>query len=143
MALADATVLRGAVPEVQHWMVGHLTTSERIAFAWRGLLFDEVVLRLGVVTAGVWFLRALPGWSGWRARWPAILFAAFVAWPLTVLHYLAALDWSAPVALREIVLHGGAGALWGWLYCRHGWLAGVVGHAGAHLALQPLLALFG
>ena len=54
MVLADATVLRGAVPAVQHEMVARLTTLQRIALAWRGALFDEVVLRWhgGEVGAG-------------------------------------------------------------------------------------------
>lgn len=31
------------------------------------------------------------------------------------------------------------GAVWGWLYWRHGWLAGLAGHATTHLLLDPLL----
>ena len=31
------------------------------------------------------------------------------------------------------------GAVWGWLYWRHGWLAGLSGHASTHLLLDPLL----
>jgi hypothetical protein len=143
MALADATVLRSAVPAVQHWMVSNLGTGERIALAWRGALLDEIVLRLGVVTAAAWLARAAFGLTGWRAWSPAILLAAFVAWPLWAHPYIAALDGSTLTVVREIVLHGAAGTLWGWLYCRHGWLAGLVGHWAAHLALQPLLALVG
>ncbi len=33
------------------------------------------------------------------------------------------------------------GAVWGWLYWRHGWLAGLAGHATTHLLLDPLLLL--
>lgn len=140
MALADATFFRGAVPDVQHWMVAHLTAPQRIALAWRGALFDEVVLRLGAVTVLVWLGRYV-GLTGWRACWPAILAAAGLAWSLTVLPYLSDLHWSAPVILREVLLHVAAGTLWGWLYCRHGWLAGMAGHWAAHLTLQPLLGI--
>lgn len=142
MALADATLFRSAVPHVQHWMVAHLTAPQRIAFGWRGALYDEMVLRLGVVTALVWLAR-VAGLAGWRALWPAILAAACLAWPLTVLPYLSDLHWSALVAAREVLLHAAAGTLWGWLYCRHGWLAGLTGHWAAHLALQPLLGITG
>jgi hypothetical protein len=31
------------------------------------------------------------------------------------------------------------GAVWGWLYWRHGWLAGLAGHMTTHLLLDPLL----
>jgi len=141
MVLADATVLHGAVPEVQRQLVADAPLLLRLAFAWRGALFDEVVLRLGVVTALVWIGQAGVGLAGWRARWPAILAAAFLAWPLTVLPYLSHLHWDVVTGLREVLLHGAAGTLWGWLYCRHGWLAGLSGHWAAHLVLQPLLGI--
>jgi len=142
MAFADATILRGAVPEVQHEILAKLTTVQRIAFAWRGALFDEVVLRLVVLTGLVALARAV-GLVGWRAFWPAILATAFLAWPLTVLPYLSELHWTAPTILREVLLHCAAGVLWGWLYCRHGWTAALAGHWAAHLSLQPLLGIIG
>lgn len=140
MVLADATLLRGAVPEVQREMVARFTTLERIIFAWRAAFFDEAVLRGAVLTGLVVLARAL-GLGGRRVFWPAILATAFLAWPLTVLPYLSDLDWTALTAVREVILHGAAGALWGWLYCRHGWLAALAGHWSAHLALQPLLGI--
>ena len=115
MAFADATILRGAVPEVQHEILAKLTTVQRIACAWRGALFDEVVLRLVVLTGLVALARAV-GLVGWRAFWPAILATAFLAWPLTVLPYLSELHWTAPTILREVLLHCAAGVLWGWLF---------------------------
>jgi hypothetical protein len=33
------------------------------------------------------------------------------------------------------------GSVWGWLYWRHGWLAGLIAHGASHLVLDPLLAL--
>jgi hypothetical protein len=33
------------------------------------------------------------------------------------------------------------GSVWGWLYWRHGWLAGVAGHSATHLVMDPLLLL--
>jgi len=140
MALADTTFLRSAVPEVQHWMVAHLSAIQRIALGLRGALFDETVLRLLVLTVLVRLAR-IGGLSGWRSFWPAILATALLAWPLTVLPYLSDLDWTAATAVREVALHGAAGTLWGWLYCRHGWLAGLAGHWAAHLVLQPLLGI--
>jgi hypothetical protein len=140
MAFADATLFAGAVPQIQHYMLANLTTLQRIVFAWRGVLYDEVVLRLGAVTLLVWLAQA-GGLAGPARRWPAILAAAFLVWPLTVTPYLGHLQWSVATVLREVLLHGAAGTLWGWLYCRHGWLAGLVGHWAAHLALQPLLGI--
>ncbi|MFC3174803.1 hypothetical protein ACFOD9_11125 [Novosphingobium bradum] len=138
MALADATMLRGAVPPIQREMVAQFTIAQRLAFNWWGALGDEVALRLGVVTTLAWLARRC-GLGGWRAFWPAILAAALLVWPLTVLPYLSSLHWSALALVREVLLHGAAGVLWGWLYCRHGWLAGLAGHWAAHVALQPLL----
>ena len=125
MVLADATVLHGAVPEVQRQLVADAPLLLRLAFAWRGALFDEVVLRLGVVTALVWLGQAGVGLAGWRARWPAILAAAFLAWPLTVLPYLSHLHWDVVTGLREVCCMGrpersGAGSIagtGGWRGC--------------------------
>lgn len=86
---------------------------------------------------------ALRGRADAAAWWTAIALVALVAYPLSALGYFRALDWTAPTAVREAVLHGGAGLLWGWLCRRHGWLAGLAGHLAAHLALQPLLELWG
>jgi hypothetical protein len=33
------------------------------------------------------------------------------------------------------------GSVWGWLYWRHGWVSGLIGHAACHLLLDPLLLL--
>ena len=120
--------------------MAHFTVGERLALLFPRALFDELVLRLGVVTALVWLARASGLGGAWRT-WPAILAAALLAWPLTVLPYFAQLAWHPATVLREGLLHGAAGALWGWLYCRHGWLAGLAGHWSAQLALQPLLGI--
>ena len=62
-----------------------------------------------------------------------------VLYPLGTWGYFGTLDWSGETVARELLLHGGQGVLCGWLYWRHGWLAGVTGHICAQLALQPLL----
>ena len=140
MALADAGPLRTVVPDVQHVMVDQVPTGLRLLLAWRGALVDEVLLRLMGVTALVWLGTAFAGNRAW-VRPAAIALAAFVLWPLSARLYLLDLHWSGLALLREIVLHGGAGVLWGWLYCRHGWLAGLTGHCAAQLVLQPALTL--
>lgn len=142
MALADAGPFRAVVPAVQHVLVSEVPLGSRLLLAWRGALVDEVLLRLVGMTALVWLGLAVAGNRAWV--WPAsIALAAFALWPLVAHLYLHDLDWSALTALREILLHGGAGVLWGWLYWRQGWLAGLAGHGAAHLVLQPALSLLG
>ena len=141
MALADATVFRAAVPEVQHVLVMQMTLVQRLARFVPGALLDEVEYRLIALTAICWLLAGLTGRRGPALHWPSILLVAFVVYPLGAWGYFQQLHWSSLTVAREVVLHGGAGMLWGWLYCRHGWLAGVIGHIGAHLALQPLLGV--
>lgn len=141
MALADATVFAAAVPASQQGLLALGHTGLRIVMFARGALLDEVVLRLVAQTGLVWAIMAATGKRGGAAAWPAILLTALVLWPLWALDYFAGLDWSVLTVLREVTLHGAAGVLWGWLCWRHGWLAGVAGHIGAHVALQPLLEL--
>jgi hypothetical protein len=139
MALADGTVFAAVVPEVQHWMLGTMDLGQRLAFAARGVVFDEIVLRFGVLAALVWALARVRGRTDDATWWVAILIVALAVYPLSAWSYFSALDWSGLTVAREVLLHGGAGALWGWLCWRHGWLAGLAGHLAAHLSLQPLL----
>lgn len=141
MALADNTFLATVIPASQQAILASTTPLERIAAFVRGAVGDEIALRLIVMTSLIWLLMAITQRRGSGVYWAAIGLTAFVAWPLWASAYVSALDWSALTVLREIVLHGAAGTLWGWLCWRHGWLAGLSGHIGAHLALQPLLAL--
>jgi len=141
MAAADATVFASAVPASQQAILASTTAVERIAAYARGALGDEIALRLIVMTVLVWLLMAISRKRGKAVHWAAIVLTAFVAWPLWASAYVTSLDWSALTVLREVLLHSAAGTLWGWLCWRHGWLTGLTGHIGAHLALQPLLAL--
>ncbi len=141
MALADAALFAGAVPDVQRLMVAQMSTSERIMWFARGALVDEMIFRLIALTALAWCLALMSGLRGGALAWPAILLTALVVYPLGSWAYLSALEPGALTALRELALHGAAGVLWGWLYWRHGWLSGVTGHIAAHLSLQPLLTL--
>jgi len=143
MAIADTWLFSAEVPLVQHVMQGSMSTMARIAWHTRGALFDEALYRLVLLTSLAWLIARYTGWRDGRAVWPAILVVALVCYPLGNWAYFAGLDWSALTVVRELLLHGGAGVLWGWLYWRHGWLAGMAGHMAAHLALQPLLTLWG
>lgn len=139
MALADTTVFASAYPEVQRQMVEQLPVASRIALHARGALVDEVIYRLIGVTAIAWCCALVSRLRGPALAWPAILFAALIAYPLGTWDYFSALEPGAMTVLRALALHGAAGVLWGWLYWRHGWLCAVTGHIAAHLTLQPLL----
>ncbi len=143
MAAADAGPLRSAVPAVQHAVLAQMGLAERLAWFARGALIDEVVLRLGALALLVWLGTALRGKADRAVWWGGIVLVALVVWPVWSLGYLPGLEPGALTVVREVVLHGGAGLLWGWLCWRHGWLAGLAGHVGAHLAVQPLLGAIG
>ena len=143
MALADKWLFASAVPAVQHEMLRSMSTLGRLAFFARGALFDEIWYRMIALTGLAWLIARGTGWRDGRAVWPAILVVALVLYPLGTWDYFGALHWSGGTLARELLLHGGAGGLWGWLYWRHGWLAAVTGHMCAHVALQPLLTAWG
>jgi hypothetical protein len=141
MALADTLVFRGAVPGSQAALVATSSVLQRIAFFARGAVIDELEFQLVLMTALVWLFIALARTVRGSCYWIAILSVAFIAYPLFHLAYLASLDFTALVVLREIALHGAAGVLWGYLYWRHGFVAAALGHVSAHIALEPLLGL--
>lgn len=141
MALADATMFAGAVPEVQREILNAGGLMSRLALFMRGSLIDELVLRLIGQSALIWAIIIVSGRRGAAAAWPAILLVAFVLWPLWASGYIRELDWTTLTLAREVALHGAAGVLWGWLCWRHGWLTGLAGHESAHLSLQLLLPL--
>ncbi|WP_298196884.1 hypothetical protein [Novosphingobium sp.] len=139
MSLADATLFRPVVPAVQHVLAHEWSLTDRLARFALGAVEDELVLRLGGLTL---LLTMLVAWRGERTALIdglAIGLTAAVLWPIWAYAYLGDLDWSGLTLAREILLHIGAGSVWGWLFCRHGWMAGVLGHVSAHLMLQPLL----
>ncbi|MGE3691942.1 MAG: hypothetical protein AB7F98_11240 [Novosphingobium sp.] len=139
MAAADTWLFSAAVPQVQHDMLHSMSALHRIAWFSRGALSDEILFRFVALTCLAWTIARYSGWRDGKAVWPAILAVALLIYPLGTWGYFASLDWSALTAAREVLLHGAAGVLWGWLYWRHGWLAGVAGHVAAHISLQPLL----
>lgn len=143
MAVADTWLFASVVPPVQHELLATTSTSSRIWQFAGGAFFDEIEFRLIALTGLAWLIARSTGWRDARAVWPAILAVALVLYPLGTWGYFGTLDWSGMTVARELLLHCGAGVLWGWLYWRHGWLAGVTGHISAHLALQPLLTAWG
>jgi hypothetical protein len=136
IAFADTWLFSPIVPASQHALFEATPFAARLLTIALLVLRDEVVLRLIVLGGLVWLF----GRSSDAARWLAILFTALVAWPVLSHGYIVGLVLSAPTIAREILLHGMAGIVWGWLCLRHGWLAGFVGHLGAYLAMVPLLA---
>ncbi|AZO53855.1 MULTISPECIES: CPBP family glutamic-type intramembrane protease [unclassified Mesorhizobium] len=142
MALADATIFRSVVPASQTALVAGSSALLRIAIASFAphAVVDELVFRLVAMSALAWLLTALLGLRP-LAFWIAIVITALVIYPAARHAYLAKLTPSLLTMMREIMLHGGAGILWGWLYWRHGLVASMVGHVSAHLALQPMLGL--
>jgi hypothetical protein len=140
MALADALIFRSVIPSSQVVLVSGLSAFGRIAYFIPLAVADELVFRLVLMSLLVWLFTAVAGLHA-RCFWMAILGTALLIYPALHQPYLSALVPTPLTVLREIMLHGGAGILWGYLYWRHGLLAAVAGHIGAHFSLQPLTLL--
>jgi hypothetical protein len=141
MALSDATVFRSVVPESQTALIAASSVLQRLGIFAQGVVVEEVLFRLIIMSAVVWLLTTIAGAPRKWCYWAAILLVAFVVYPLFHRSYLASLDFTALVVLREVVLHGAVGVLWGYLYWRYGFFAAVIGHISAHIALEPLRGL--
>lgn len=135
MGLSELTVFAGTGPSSQHALLNPPDWPLIAAL----VLADELLLRLIGLTALAWLLARFTALRDRAVHWTAILLTALVLWPLSARGYLLGLDWTVTVALREVLLHGGAGVLWGWLCWRHGWLAGLAGHLSAYVPLALLL----
>jgi len=143
MAISDAYLFRAAVPASLQKLISHSTVVERIAYFTKAVLIDELVFRLVLMTVIVWLLVKFFGAPRGWFYWLAILVAALVANPVFHTAYLATLNVTALTVLRELVLHGAAGVLWGYLYWRHGLIAAIAGHVSAHISLEPLSTALG
>ena len=141
MAAADALVFRSVIPAAQAELISSFSVVERIVYFVPMAAIDELEFRLIVMSAVAWVFVAVAG-SRAGSYWAAIVVVALVAYPALHPVYLASLAPFAPLTIsRELLLHGTAGVLWGYLYWRYGLLAAMTGHASAHLSLQPMLGL--
>ncbi len=128
---------------------------EARAPVWQGLLAalyggvtEEVLLRFGLFTALAWGLMRLwaraaapgPGLTplgGWTAN--VLTAVAFALLHLPAMAALAPLD--ARLVARTLVLNGGPGLLFGWLYWSRGLEAAMLAHVSADVALRAAAAL--
>lgn len=140
MALADAMLFRSVIPASQVALVSGFSAVARIAFFAPLSVVEELLFRLVMMSSLVWFLTTIVGQRAW-CFWVAILVTALLVYPAFHLAYLEALVPAPLTVMREIVLHGAAGILWGYIYWRHGLVAAMAGHVSAHVSLEPLLSL--
>lgn len=139
-ALVDTIIFRSAWPDGQKALLTEPASTRMLLFGFRALN-DELVLRLVAMTTIAAVLVAIAGKRSTWCYWGAIFAVALVVAPLWESTFLASLDWTPLVVVRTIAIYATATTLWGWLYWRHGFLAGVTGHVSAHLALQPALSV--
>jgi hypothetical protein len=140
IVLVDCFLFRATLPAsyVAFFTSPNLALRIGIYMGMSGL--DELEYRLILMTALV-----VAGGLIWRDAdgnvRPAVFVAAIILSQVVyVLMKLPAAHGATEFvydALRYFVV----GSAWGWLYWRHGWLSAVAGHAGTHLALQPVLLI--
>jgi membrane protease YdiL (CAAX protease family) len=106
-----------------------------------GGLTEEIVLRYGIMSLGVWFASRLL--RGAQAYWAAILIAA-VVFALWHLWFVAAAVAVTPTSIARIVLLNAlAGTVFGWLYWRRGLEAAMVSHGTAALIVHVAVPSIG
>ncbi len=128
----------------------NLRTSQPAA--WKGFLAsfyggiaEEILLRLLVMSFFVWLGRFISKTAEGKPTAAVIWTANILAAVLFGLGHLPALVPLVPltplVILREVVLNGLLGIVFGWLYWKRGLEAAMISHFSADLVLHVLLAL--
>ncbi|TGT72895.1 CPBP family intramembrane metalloprotease [bacterium M00.F.Ca.ET.159.01.1.1] len=140
MAAADFLVFRDVIPASMTSQLAHASALQRIAIFTPLAVIEDIVFRLLLLSIVAWALVSIAGKHDW-CYWAAILASALIFYPIAHYSYLSGLQPSFATVIREIMLHGGAGVLWGLLYWRYGLLAAMCGHVAAHIVLEPLMGL--
>lgn len=132
MVLADGLLFRSIIPVVQF---DEMPVLSRVAYLTPYIVLEELMYRLALMSILAWAITSITGKQDW-CYWTAITVTALVIYPLAHLAYLKTLPPVPLTVVREVVLHGFAGILWGWLYWRHGFLACITGHVASHVTLN-------
>lgn len=123
-----------------------ITLWKRFFAAFYGGIFEEVLLRLFLVTLIAWILSKLFYKKVEKPTpvvfWMAIIVAA-ILFGLGHLPATALLTTITPIVIvRAIVLNGIGGVVFGWLYWRKGLLSAMMAHFTADIVLLVIVPLY-
>jgi membrane protease YdiL (CAAX protease family) len=117
--------------------------ASRILVIFYGGIFEELFLRLFILTAVTWFL--------WRIKkkedgtpytwtfWIGIVLSALLFGLLHISATALAVELTTIVIVRAIVLNGIPGVIFGWLYWKQGIESAIVSHIFADLTIHVIL----
>lgn len=143
LVFIEALVFLARLPAELHPLMRIPLWKRLLAGVAYGGVTEELLTRLFVVSVAVWGLafvwRAPDGAPATAAYVVAIVVAAllFGASHLPLTRALTPL--TPRIVVRALLLNGLGGAVYGFLYWRHGLEAAMVSHASTHLLLQPAM----
>jgi hypothetical protein len=128
IVLLDTMLFRAVLPADY---VAHYTAPlwPRMGLASLGSLAEELVFRLGLMTALVWLV----------ARWRGTVSPAWFLFAIAAAQLANVSDTLQVAPLYGVFRFWLVGCVWGWLYWRHGFASALAGHGLCHFALDPVL----
>jgi hypothetical protein len=128
IALLDGAVFRGALPADY---VAQYTSPlwPRMGAMGLAAVREELVFRLGLMTALVWLLSR-------RGRAPSAVVFVFA---IAAAQFVNIADTLVLAPLYGALRFWLVGCVWGWLYWRHGFATALAAHSLCHFALNPVL----
>jgi hypothetical protein len=150
LSALDGWLFRPLMPHAARDVVHDVAAWKGLLASFYGGITEELLLRLGVMSAlvwiGLWFVRRITG-DGQRSAGPVLMWISIVLttllfgvghlpatarlWPLTSI-----------VITRALLLNGLAGLLFGYLYWRRGLEYAMTAHFSADIVLHVVLPAF-
>jgi hypothetical protein len=130
--LLDAVFFRPILPNDYVAAITELSPSQRLLYYVPRALAEEILYRLGVMSALSWLL--LKGLPAAMAYWITIATAQLINIATSVPP-----PTDIAVALYDGLRFFAPGVVWGYIYWKKGFAADASAHVATHLILQPLI----
>lgn len=135
--LLDGVLFRGHLPPAYVSFFGGPDLPLRIVAMAVKAVGEEVAFRLILMT-GIVSIGGLIWRKDWKTH-PAVFVVAILLVQMADVLPQTPTPATATAFTYDVLRFYLPGLVWGWLYWRHGFLAGLIAHPLTHVVLQPLL----
>ena len=141
----DRLVFRPLIPGFST-IITQISGWQGIVASFYGGIIEELEMRLLLLSVVAWLIGKVSHTAQRTPSRAAFLIATIAAAVVFALGHLPATSLSVgitpPVVVRSLVLNGGLGLLFGYLYCRRGLEAAMLTHFSSDIVIHFILSLF-